>query len=647
MFEHLFQPLKLGDSTLPNRICFGAHRTNFAKRGRLNDRAVAYYARRAAGGCGLIVLGDISIEPGDRPWQNMFELQGPEAVGQLRSVARAVHEQGSLLFAQLCHHGFQSSGAITRRVVLGPSALGDIAFGETGKAMEPEDLEALPQTFARAAARAAEGGLDGVEVDVGPLSLLRQFLSPISNFRPDEYGGSPENRLRLAVEVIAAVRQEVGDGFTLGVDLCVDEQFWGGIDAEQAVQFARTLEETGQVDYLKASVGTYYNLHLLMPSMHVAPGFALEAVEQVHQAVNLPVLAGQQINAPQMAQEVLGQGQADGICLVRALICDPDLPNKAKQGQADQIRPCLRDNQGCIGRINQSKPLSCILNPVVGYEAKSSDPPAKTANPKKVMVVGAGPAGLNAALSAAARGHQVTVYEKEPQAGGQLNLARLGAGRQGIYRAVDYLKHMLDLNEVPLITGQEVTPEFVAEINPDAVIVATGSRPQEKPLPGQYGPPGVLSVPDVLAGAAVGDKVLFVDQNGGHHATATAEWLAEKGKQVDMVTSDLFIGIELAPIGDLYLSRQRLLHKGASFTTDVRVERIEGTQVWAREIYTNQEIVYQGYDTVVLDLDNAVQDRLYHQLKGLMKELYRVGDCVAPRDIGMAVWEGRKAGEDL
>lgn len=647
MFDRLFEPLQLGRTTLPNRVCFLAHRTNLGRDGRLNDRHVAYYRRRAAGGCGLIVLGELLIDPGDHPWETMIEAHVPSVLTGYGKLAQAAHEYGSVVFAQLNHHGFQSSGGITRQHVLGPSALADIAFGETAKPMEPEDFKTVIEAFARSAALAREGGLDGIEIDMGPESLLRQFLSPLSNHRQDEYGGSPENRMRLPIEVIDAVRAAVGKDFTVGIRLTVDEKFWGAITIDESLQFAQKFEETGKIDFINTSVGTYFNLHLVLASMHTPAGFTVELAEKIKKSVSLPVITSYQIHSPEMAEEVISKGQADAVGFVRPLICDPDFPAKAKRGETQDIRYCVKDNKGCIGRINQMKSLGCIQNPLVGREPVSGDgSPAPAAAKKKVIVVGGGPAGLEAALIARQRGHDVTVYERETEPGGQINLIKKRPGRQGMVEVIRYLRHALQKLEVPVVTGVEATAEMIVGKNPDAVIVATGSKPRTKPVPGDYGPPWALDVTDVIEGRyPIGEKVLFLDENGGHHATATVELLADQGKKVDMVTSDLFIGIELAAMGDLYLSRQRLLQKGVKFITDVLIDEIEDNKVKGRDFYTNQSIVYEGYDNVVLDLGNEVEDGLYRQLKGRVAELYRAGDCVAPRGIDMAIIEGRSTGE--
>jgi mycofactocin system FadH/OYE family oxidoreductase 2 len=648
MFDYLFKPLNLRDLILPNRICLLAQRTNFARKGRLNDRHIAYYRRRAQGGCGLIILGELAIHAGDRPWEAMIEAYKPDVVDDYRRLTAAVHEFDTRIFAQLNHHGFQSSGAITREAVWGPSAISDIVFGETAKAMESEDMATVVKAFVRAAELAREGGFDGLEIDMGPESLLRQFLSPLSNHRQDEYGDSLENRMRLPIEVIDATRKAVGDDFTVGIRLCADEKFWGAITVDDARQFAQQFETLGKTDFINVSVGTYYNLHLVLPSMHTPFGFTLETAEEIKKSVNIPVIASHQIIFPQMAENILKEGQADAIGLVRGLICDPDAPNKALAGKLKDIRYCVKDNQGCIGRINQSKTLSCIQNPSVGYEDLGPKGSTQSTIRKRVMVVGAGPAGLEAARMASDRGHDVVLYEKKEVPGGQIDLIRRRPGRRGMAEVIRYLHRMLEKRRVPIITGVKVTPELVSEKNPDAVIIATGSKPKARPVPGEYGPPTVLNVWEVIEGQfLVGEKVLFVDENGGHHATATVELLADQGKKVDIVTSDLFIGMELAPLGDLYLTRQRLLQKGVTFTTDVVIDEIDGSKVKARDIYTNEPILFEGYDTIVLDMGNVVDDLLYRQLKGQTKELYRIGDCVAPREIDMAILEGRRVGERL
>jgi len=334
---------------------------------------------------------------------------------------------------------------------------------------------------------------------------------------------------------------------------------------------------------------------------------------------------------------------------VRALVCDPDLVAKLRTNNTDAIRPCLKDNQGCLGRINQGKVLGCTFNPEVGYEASATDlAPSKSETRKKIMVVGAGPAGMQAALTAAEKGHDVTLFEHSPVIGGQVIAAAKGAGRGQLGLLIEYYRRMLNTTGVITRTDTAVTAEMVKEVGPDILIVATGAKPSAKPFAGEYGPPRVLTVPDILNKShAVGDRVLFIDENNSHRSLATAELLADQGKQVDLVTNDLFVGIELAPVGDLYLTRQRLLQKGVTFTTDVKVDDIHVQCVKAHHLYTNEAITYEGYDTVVVEAGYLPEDGLFHRIKDDVAAAYAIGDCVAPRTIEMAVYEGRKIGDIL
>ena len=454
--------------------------------------------------------------------------------------------------------------------------------------------------------------------------------------------------MRLPQAVVAAVRKSVGTDFTVGIRLTMDEQFWGGISPEESLAFAAQFEATGNLDFIQVYVGTYYNLHLIRASMHIAMGATAELAAQLKAQSALPVFCGHQIGLPQRAETTVAENKADAIGFVRTLIADPDFPNKANLGKSHLIRYCVRDNKGCIGRVNQSKAIGCIHNPEVGYEPLEDKPASVATKKKTVLVVGAGPAGLEAARAAAQKGHSVTVYEKDTQPGGQTNLHQIAAGRQRVVRVIDYLQAALKELNVPIVTGTEVTADFVAAQNPDAVIVAAGSVPIAHPYPGAYGPPEVLTVWDVLQQKhPVGSRVLFIDEVGGHYSTATVEWLADQGKKIDLISVDLFVGVELAALGDLYLSRQRLLQKGVTFVTDVTIDDIQGTRVAARNIYTNAPIALADYDTVVLGAGNSACEHLYSQLKGSVAELHRAGDCVAPRGIDMAVMEGRNVGELL
>lgn len=649
MNTSMFAPITIGRTSLANRICFPAHRTNLGRQGRMNDRQLAYYRRRAQGGAGLIILGELSIHAGDQPWESMLYAFEPAIVPDLRQLADAVHPYGTKIFAQLNHHGFQSSGSISRQVTWGPSAMADIAFGETCKAMEVEDMTTVAKAFADGAVLAREGGMDGLEIDMGCESLLRQFLSPISNHRQDEFGGSLAERMRFPLMIIAEIRKAVGSDFTVGVHLSVDEQFWGGIALEESSQMVREIEVNTNIDFVHVDIGTYYNLYIARPSMLIAPGQAVEAAGAIRHQTTLPVMADCQLDTIEAVAAMTAGTPTDLVGLLRPLICDPDLPQKAMGGKFDDIRCCIRDNQGCVGRVAQAKNIGCTLNATVGNEPLTEEEATaaaqKVKNPKKVLVVGGGPAGLEAARVAALRGHQVTVYEKRESIGGQINLITKRPGREGVAEIIRYFTHALAKAGVTIKTGAELTVREVLADNPDAVIVATGSRPRSDALAGICEPPEVLDGRQVLAGRyPVGENVVYIDESGGRQGASTVEWLADQGKKVRMITSDPFVGVALAPIGELNLMRQRLLQKGVVFFQETEVVEIGRGKILARDIYSHRPITFEEYDTVVIDAGSVAEDGFYRQLKGKVKELYHVGDAVAPRGIEMAILEGSTVG---
>jgi len=331
---------------------------------------------------------------------------------------------------------------------------------------------------------------------------------------------------------------------------------------------------------------------------------------------------------------------------VRGQIADPDWARKTREGRTEEIRYCIACNQNCYGRVGLNKTIGCVQNPAVGAEATEGERHLRPAlRKKRVMVVGGGPAGMWAAKIATLRGHDVTLYDQGEELGGQVLLAAKGAGREEFGVIARNERNQLAHLEVPLKLGVEVTAEMVLEQQPDAVIVATGSRPKACPVAGADGP-DIFNVWQVLSGeAALGERVLLIDYDGHHQATATAEFLAELGKTVHVVTSALFVGSDLGPSQDLYLSRQRLMQKGVTLTPDFAVMEIKGLEVHGFDVYSNVWGVLSGYDSIVTAMGNDACDGLYFALKGKVPELVRVGDCVAPRKVDMAIYEGYMAGK--
>jgi mycofactocin system FadH/OYE family oxidoreductase 2 len=569
-----------------------------------------------------------------------------------KKITDYVHQYDTKIFAQINHNGQQCDGMISRLPVWAPSPVPDILFRETPKEMEHEDIEEVARYFARSAIHVREGGFDGIEIQFGHSSLARQFLSPLTNYRSDEYGGSLENRMRAPLKFINAVRKAVGNDFTLGIRMCADEMIPGGLDLAQVQEIGALFESSGLIDFMDLSIATFYNLYLVEGSMHTPLGYTIPLAAGMREKLKLPVFCTGRINDPVMAEKVLAAGQADMIGMCRGLICDPFLPKKAFEGRMDDIRYCVADNQGCIGRMGVNKTLGCIQNPAVGEEKTWGEGTLEKASiKKKVYVVGGGPGGMWAAKMAGRRGHNVTLFDRNEALGGQVLTAMKGSGRDEFGVIIRNEKGQVDKAGATVKLGVELTTEQILADKPDVVIIATGSQPKEFPVGGADGP-SVFNVWQVLNGQAiVGEKVCLIDYDGHHRATSTAEFLADQGKTVHIITSSLFVGAELGPTQDLYLSRQRLLKKGVTFTPDIAVMEVSGEAgaktIKGFNVYSNIWDEWGGFDTIVLAMGQKADDSLYTSLKGKVPELYRIGDAVAPRKVDMAIWEGHKIGREI
>ncbi len=462
-FPHLFSPFTIGRVTVANRISFSAHLTNLAAEGLPTERLTDYLVARARGGTGLIITEEQSVHPTDRAYEHLIEAFRPEVLPLYRRLTGAVHAYDTRIFAQLNHNGQQCSGSLSRLPVWAPSPIPDVLYREVPKAMEPEDIREVIEHFALSAVHVREGGFDGVELQFGHSSLARQFMSPLTNFRSDEYGGELENRLRFPLELIAAVRKALGSDFTLGVRLCADELIPGGLTLEDTKGIAERLQAPGQLDFFNLTLATFYNLYLVGGPMHMPLGYAVPLAAGIKEVSTLPVFATGRINDPAMAERVLAEGQADMIGVVRGQIADPDFVRKAKEERTEEIRYCIACNQNCYGRVGLNKTIGCVQNPSVGCEATEGERHLRPAlRKKRVMVVGGGPAGMWAAKIATLRGHEVTLYEKGAELGGQVLLAAKGAGRDEFGVLARNERKQLARLEVPVEYGVDVSADVRA-----------------------------------------------------------------------------------------------------------------------------------------------------------------------------------------
>src|SRR3954447_2771864 len=409
--RYLWSPLAIGPITTRNRIVFSAHLTNYARNGRPTAQHAAYYEARAAGGAGLIVTEEHSTHPTDWPYEKLIHGFHRDVIPGYRAITEAVHRYRVPIFAQINHNGGQASSMYSRLPVCAPSALADPLFREVPKAVTHGEIDEIVAGYAQVAANCAEGGFDGIELQCSHSSIVRGFLSPATNRRTDRYGGSLENRARLMVEIVAAVRNAIGSGLALGVRICGDELIEHGTTIDDAVEIARLVEATGNVDYINTSIGVATaSLFMIEASMHIPPGYAMFIPSAIRKAVELPVVGVGRFKDPLKAERALAEGHCDLVGVVRGQIADADFAAKARAGATDETRLCLSCNQECVGRMGLNRWLGCIENPRTGREAEyASRPAAIVTKPKTVMVVGAGPAGLQAAISARRAGHTVTV----------------------------------------------------------------------------------------------------------------------------------------------------------------------------------------------------------------------------------------------
>ena len=682
----LFQPLSIGPLETGNRIVFGSHTTNFAERNMMSERHADYYAARAEGGAGIIVLEEHIVHPSDLPYAYAVLGYLPGTPVATARVVDRIHAHGSLALVQLNHNGQQSISDHRQQELWAPSAVPDVSSREVPKVMELADIRAVIEGFALVTRHAGQAGADGVELQIADRSLLRQFLSPLTNQRTDQYGGSHDEsrthgRLRFVHETLEAVDAALGAKRVLGVRLCADELApWAGLTPEQSIEIARSLVATGRIDYLSITMGSILSTHMFPfhASMHTPPGYTAHLAASIKAAVKVPVFAAGRIMNAAQAERILAEEQADGVEMIRALIADPRLPQLSQAGRMEDVRPCIACNHGCQVRSVMNVALSCTVNPdVVGSQGdvgalndadlapargrattRVPTPHSPTHAPTLVerggtsIIIGGGPAGMEAAFTAALRGRHVILYEREATLGGTVALAARGPGRSELQLITDYLQAKLLKLGIEIHLGFEITASQVLakikELGPEAVLVATGAHTGSGllPIPGRD-LPHVTDVRRILRGEhPEGQRVVVIDETDSHGVLSVAELLAMQGHAVEMVTEDWYVGRDLVATHDIVPWMNRVLSYGIVMTPHTTVVRIEPGQVIVSDRFAEGERAIAA-DAVVLGVYEQPSHDLYYALKGQVPHLFRAGDCVAPRRIEHAILEGRQVGQML
>ena len=656
-YKYLWTPLQLGPVTTRNRIVFSAHLTNYARNGKPTEQHSAYYAARAAGGAGLIITEEHSTHPTDWPYEKLIHGFHRDVIPGYRNITSAVHQHRTPIFAQINHNGGQASSMYSRLPVWAPSAVADPLFREVPKAVTQSDIDDIIAGYVTVAENCAEGGFDGIELQCSHSSIVRGFLSPATNKRTDQYGGSLVNRARLLLDISLAVRKAIGNDLALGVRLCGDEFIEGGTTIEEAIEVAKLVEASGNVDYINTSIGVATaSLFMIEASMHIPPGYATFIPSAIRKAVDLPVVGVGRFKDPQQAERALADGHCDLVGVVRGQIADPDFAAKARAGATDDIRLCLSCNQECVGRMGLNRWLGCIENPQTGREAewKATQHVKLSPTPTNVLVVGAGPAGLQAAIAAARNGHRVTVLEKEDAAGGQVRLAASVPNRAEFG---DLIRNQLTECKrlgVAIEYGVSAWPGLVLERNAQHVVVATGAEPQQPWwVAGEGVTIGVADVRHVLDGSADPfGTVVIIDEIGFHHATSVAELLADRGCNVEIVTPGMVVGQDLGITLDMENWLIRAHAKGIVQSTDLVPMGLAGNELTLLHHPTGTNNT-RTPDWVVLAVPPQPVEWLYNDLSSNTAlqdagvTVSRVGDAVAPRRAHAAVIDGERIGSSF
>ncbi len=650
MFPHLFSPLQVGSVTLKNRILSSGHDTVMAENGQVTDRLVAYHEARAAGGAGLIVLQVSGVHESAKYTYHVLMADNDDGIPGYRKVAAAVHAHGCKIFGQLFHGGreIMESQDGSLPVSLAPSAVPNERFHVMPRAMPISLIDEVVTGYGAAVRRLKAAGLDGAEIVASHGYLPAQFLNPRVNVRTDQYGGSDENRLRFLREVIAAVRAEAGPDFVIGLRVSVSEETEFGLSPDEVEAVLRVIDADGTIDYVSVVAGSSATLtgsDHIVPPMSMPAAYTAPLAARVKQAVSVPVMVAGRINQPHEGEQVIASGQADLVAMTRAMICDPLMPAKARDGLVDEIRACIGCNQACIGHFQAGYPISCIQHPETGREQTFGVRiPVKTS--RDVMVVGGGVAGMKAAVVAAERGHRVTIYEATKRLGGQVLLAEQLPGRAEFGGAVTNLLSEVDRYGVKVETNTHVDRAFVEAKQPDAVIVAAGATPHTTELE-LMDDPTVLSAWDVINGAEVpSGRIVVADWRCDWIGLGVAQLLAERGRKVTLAVDGYMAGQRIQQYVRDEMTKSAL-QAGVEIITLVRPYGADTDTVYLQHVLTNEPVIIDDVAALVLSQGHDPVTELIDSLVDYPGEVYPIGDCLSPRTVEEAILEGLKVAATL
>ena len=620
-FPNMFNPINIGTVTVPNRFVVPPMGNNFANTdGSMSERSAAYYEARAKGGFGLITIESTVVYKEAKGGPRKPCLFSDEVVPSFKRVADACHAYGAKVSIQLQHAGPEGNSKLTGYPLKAASAIAPSAGREIPEAMPTEEVYRLIECYGDAARRAQLAGIDMVEVHCAHGYLVSTFISARTNKRTDEFGGCFENRMRLPRLIIENIRKKTGGNMPILCRINARDEGDGGVDVHDAAAIAAYLEQVCGVDAIHVTRSIHIHDEFMWAPNITHGGFNAELGAEIKRAVSVPVILVGRFTEPQYAELLVKQGRADLIAFGRQSIADPELPNKARNGQLEKLTPCIACLLGCVPNMLQGRPITCAMNPCVGREAELK--PAEVR--KNVVVIGGGPGGMYAARLCALRGHSVTLLEKDAELGGHFLVASYPPGKGEISGAIrSFIVNCREAG-VDIRTGTEVTPELVASLKPDAIIIATGSVPLRLPIPG-LDSCGCSTAEDVLTGKAdTGKRVLVV--GGGMVGCECVEFLTEREHIVDMVEMKPVIGEDIVPEARKYIMANLEKHK-VTQRVNARVKQFYADGVDFTDTVTGEDAAMRGYDSVVLAMGYRSNNTLEEQLKDLAPQVIVIGEA--------------------